>query len=48
VKAHFPDVGESQGVEVRVGGWEWEHPHPKQGERKGGMGEGGKRIAFEM
>jgi len=38
VKAHFPSVGECQGIEVEVGGWEWEH----RVEKGGSMGEGVK------
>lgn len=41
VKTRFPNVGDCQGVEVRVGGWEGEHLY-------GRMGEGAKGITFEM
>jgi len=47
VKARFPNVGECQGIEERVSGWEWEHPHRSRG-GGGSMGEGGKGITFEM
>jgi hypothetical protein len=38
VKDRFPRVGECQGDEVGVGGWEGEHPHRSRGK---GMGWGG-------
>jgi len=45
VKARFPSVGDCQGVEVGVCGWEWEHCHRSRGKR--GWKELGKGITFE-
>jgi len=47
MKAHFSNVGQCQGVLVRVGGWEWEHRHRSR-RREKGMGKGRKGITFEM
>jgi len=53
VKTHFPRVGECQGGEVAVGGWEEEeHPHRNRGREDGRRrfqkGKPGKGITFEM
>jgi len=40
VKAHFPSVGECQGVEVGVGGCKWEHLHRSRWRGGGVIGEG--------
>ena len=45
MKACFPTIGECQGTEVGVGGWEREHLHGSKGR---GMGVKGKEITFEM
>lgn len=41
----FPSVGEYQGVEVGVDGWEREHPRRRR-ERGYGGGKPGKGISF--
>jgi len=43
MKAHFPSVGECQGVEIEVGGWELEHLHRSRECGGGSMGERKKR-----
>jgi len=40
VKVHFPSVGECQGLDVGMGGWEGEHPHRRRGR---GYGRGGNQ-----
>jgi len=39
VKAHSPNVGECQGIEVEVGGWEWKHLHRSRRRRRYGRRE---------
>jgi len=46
VKSHFLNVGECQGIDVGVDGWQCEHPHRSRG--RGNMGKGRKTITFEM
>jgi len=44
----FPSLGKCQGIELGVGGWEWEHPYRDRRRREWVWERGEREITFEI